>query len=420
MSAARRKVRLVLLAVIFVLLLTGILAEVMLRLFPNWYTDYGNNIYYRYAPDKNILTLEPNQSSSFGHACYNISKIKVNSAGYRSYEWDKPANFRIAVLGDSYMEAKQAPEGAYFAAALRGLLHVDVLNFGISGYGTIHEYLQYVKDVRNYKPQIVLLFFCTLNDINGNSCKMLKGGSLLSCASTAGGAVVIDEKKGRKRLKTLVNYLYRYYKTSLFIKTVFFQHRLDSPAREKTAALPDDYYAYMPPKGGWAEAWSFTEHFLRELKSETEKDNATLILIPVVEHIRMVKNPAEELRSSLGVEAPKEFDPEYPARRLQEAADKYNIAFYNPEPFFRSYRDAHNLPSPYFAYRCEGHWNPLTHFLMANLAAEYLIKNGMISSTNSALPAEIERNLNRSPREILGEAAYKEIYEGGFYNGVMR
>ncbi|MEO5361071.1 MAG: SGNH/GDSL hydrolase family protein [Nitrospirota bacterium] len=409
-----KQFRVALLAVVFVLLLTALLVEVLLRLFPNWYTEYGNNIYYRYAEGKNIMTLEPNQDAAVRHSCYNISQIKINSAGYRSYEWDNLSQFRIAVLGDSFVEAKQAPEDAYFAAALRRLLHVDVLNFGISGYGTIHEYLQYVKEVRSYKPKIVLLFFCTFNDINGNSCKMLKGGSLLSCANIEHGSVVIDEKKGQKKLKGLVNLLYRYYKTSLFIKTVYLQHRLDTPVRKNTNTLPDDYYAFMPPDSYWTEAWAITEHFLKELKKETEKDGATLIVIPVVEYIAMIKNPEQELRKAIGAEAPAGFDPQYPIRRLQETAQRNNINFYNPEPFLRRYRDDHNLPNPYYSYRCEGHWNPLTHFLMVNLAAGYLIKNGYITDKDSVL-SEVQNNLSRSPIDILGEAAYKEIYEGGFY-----
>ncbi|WP_420267163.1 SGNH/GDSL hydrolase family protein [Candidatus Magnetominusculus dajiuhuensis] len=414
-----RKLRLALLAILFVVGLTALLAEALLRLFPSWYTEYGNNIYYRYTQDKNILTPEPNQNASFRNSCYNIPEIKINSVGYRSYEWDKLGTTRIAVLGDSFVEGKQVAENTYFAAALRGVLHVDVLNFGVSGYGTIHEYLQYVRDVRSYKPKIVLLFFCTFNDVNGNSCKLLSGGSMLSCASIENGAVVVDEKKGQKKIKSLVNFLYRYYKTSLFIKTVFLQHRIDARSKEKISVLPDDYYAYMPPNGDWPEAWALTEYFLKELKRETDRDNATLILIPVVEHIRMVKSVDEELKKTLGVEAPKGFDPEYPVRWLAQTAQKNNIIFYNPEPFFRRYRDDHNLPYPYFSYRCDGHWNPLTHFLMANLAAEFLINNGLMANKDNLL-AEAENNLRRTPREIMGDAAYKAIYEGGFYNGVVK
>ncbi|MCG6553580.1 MAG: SGNH/GDSL hydrolase family protein [Candidatus Magnetominusculus sp. LBB02] len=410
-----KRLRLVLLAVFIVVTITALFVEILLRLLPNWYTEYGNNIFYRYTQDKHILTLEPNQAAPYRHACYRIPLVSVNAEGYRSYEWNNLAGpVRIAVLGDSFVEGKQAGENAYFAARLRGLLKQDVLNFGISGYGTIHEYLQYVRDVRNYRPKIVLLFFCTFNDVNGNACKLMGGGSLLSCAKMENGGVVIDEKKDQKAMKSIINFLYRHYKTSLFIKTVFFQHRVDPAAREKSNVLPEDYYSYMPPKGDWPEAWALTEHFLKELKTETEKDNATLIVIPVVEHIRMVKDFKAELRKAFNIEAPLGFDPEYPVRRLQEISQGNNIVFYNPEPFFRRYRDEFNLPEPYFAYRCEGHWNPLTHYLMANLAAEYLIKNGYLD--NNAALKEAQSNLRRTPKEILGDAGYKEIYEGGFYN----
>src|SRR6267378_369634 len=79
--------------------------------------------------------------------------VRINSHGYRSAEqsYEKPANtVRIAVLGNSWTEAMQVPLDKNYCSLLERRLtelscfagkHVDVLNFGVSGYSTAQELL---------------------------------------------------------------------------------------------------------------------------------------------------------------------------------------------------------------------------------------------------------------------------------------
>ncbi|MBA3355031.1 MAG: SGNH/GDSL hydrolase family protein [Pyrinomonadaceae bacterium] len=107
--------------------------------------------------------------------------VRINSAGQRDRERTKAKSvdtLRIAVIGDSYAEALQVPvEQAFWAIMeekLRASGHVpgkqiEVLNFGVSGYGTATELLTLRERVWEYAPDIVLLAVTTNNDVVDNS-----------------------------------------------------------------------------------------------------------------------------------------------------------------------------------------------------------------------------------------------------------
>src|SRR5688572_30382082 len=108
------------------------------------------------------------------------AKIRISSAGVRDQERAirKPAEvWRVAVLGDSYTDALQVAEDARFTAVMERLLtrcdagrgrRVEVLNFGVSGYGTVQEYLLLKHHVLPYTPDLVVLAFLPGNDVVDN------------------------------------------------------------------------------------------------------------------------------------------------------------------------------------------------------------------------------------------------------------
>ena len=107
--------------------------------------------------------------------------LEINSLGYRDREHDlapPPNSFRIAVLGDSFTEARQMPiEETYWhrlgealeACPALGGKTVEVMNFGIGGYSTTQSLLVYETDARRFKPDLVLLGFFAGNDVRENS-----------------------------------------------------------------------------------------------------------------------------------------------------------------------------------------------------------------------------------------------------------
>jgi hypothetical protein len=107
--------------------------------------------------------------------------VSVNRDGWRGREHAlaKPPNtLRIALLGDSFAEALQVNQDEAFGAVMEKALQgcgnlrgrqVEVLNFGVAGYGTAQELLTLEHRVWQYAPDIVLLAFTSGNDVADNS-----------------------------------------------------------------------------------------------------------------------------------------------------------------------------------------------------------------------------------------------------------
>lgn len=106
----------------------------------------------------------------------------ANSKGIRDYEYSvtpAPGVHRVAFLGDSKTESIQVPLKDNFPKEIERRLNAadvkapaskgkfECINFGMSGYGTSQEVLQYMRDVRQYKPEVTVLVYHVLdNDEN--------------------------------------------------------------------------------------------------------------------------------------------------------------------------------------------------------------------------------------------------------------
>ncbi len=69
-----------------------------------------------------------------------------------------PATHRIALVGDSFTFGLEVSYEESWGAQLEGALGpgVQVLNFGVDGYGVDQAYLRYWRDVRPWQPDIVI------------------------------------------------------------------------------------------------------------------------------------------------------------------------------------------------------------------------------------------------------------------------
>ncbi len=170
----KRKLLLVLFGVIFGLLMTEVFLRVAGYSAPLFYTpDYFRGV-----------ALRPNAEGAYQREGRNY--VHINSAGLRDREHStaKPANtIRIALLGDSYCEALQVPMEQTFWWLLQQKLescdrlagqHVEIINFGVSGYGAGQELITLQQKVWQYSPDIVMLLVTTNNDISDNMRSLKK------------------------------------------------------------------------------------------------------------------------------------------------------------------------------------------------------------------------------------------------------
>jgi hypothetical protein len=149
-------------AAFFVTLLFLLLAEGMLRVagvkFEGSFYTSDRELGYALRPNAHGWNVAENQNY-----------FRVNSDGMADREHTlqpPPGVIRIAVVGDSVSEAKHVPlDQAYWAVMERTLNshlppgggYVEVLNFGVAGYGLPQDALVIEKRIWKYHPQIILL-----------------------------------------------------------------------------------------------------------------------------------------------------------------------------------------------------------------------------------------------------------------------
>jgi lysophospholipase L1-like esterase len=140
--------------------------EISLRMFGGEVLAMGNQFLF-YQFDKRLgWSNIPNADGYFARAEYRIH-VHINSLGMRDREPrpDSEMLRRIAVLGDSFVWGVGAEYGERFTEVMeRDLPQVDVLNYGVSGYGTTQELVQ-LETVLDRKPGYVILALCLSNDV---------------------------------------------------------------------------------------------------------------------------------------------------------------------------------------------------------------------------------------------------------------
>lgn len=165
------------LRLLIIFFITFILIEISFRFVPK-------SIIPNLGPNKiNIELLEygpwfsPNQKTSYSYTCGFVSPISINKFGMRDISRKLKKNketLRIAILGDSVTEGLHVPDFKYTSYLMEKKLislnkNAEVLNFSFSGYGTAQQLALYKNLVKKFKPDIVLLFTTSSNDLRNNS-----------------------------------------------------------------------------------------------------------------------------------------------------------------------------------------------------------------------------------------------------------
>src|SRR5215204_48438 len=253
------------------------------------------------------------------------SYVGINSDGLRDIEHSKqkPANtLRIAVVGDSYPEAFQVSlENAFWKVAENRLQNclalggktVEVINFGVSGYGTAQELITLQKQVWEYSPDVVLLAVTTNNDITDN-VRALKKTDEIPYFVFRDNRLELDDsfrtnsafrwrQSKLSRLGTWLRDNLRFvqlgHQAQYSIKNYLAKRRSPAPptrqvsnqAATETVPLPQnsvlraedvgiDNLIYREPTDAvWQDAWRVTESLMVEIRNETETKGARFLVV---------------------------------------------------------------------------------------------------------------------------------------------
>jgi hypothetical protein len=328
--------------------------------------------------------------------------VRINSDGLRDREHPvakAPGTVRIAVLGDSFAQAAEVSVEATFWSHLERALNacrafgerrVEVLNFGVSGYGTAQELLTLRYRAWKYSPDIVLLAFFPGNDVRNNS-KRLEPNKLRPFFVLHGGELVLDDSflrdpeyaeikrlgESRAALQNL-----RLYQLMRKLRAGELRLHHNTPiaaaiAQGKPAHLPmmeaglDENVLREPQDPVWEEAWTITEKLLLSTSEEARRGGARFVLATLSSSGSVYPDPRvrKAYAAHLGVS-----DLFYPERRVRRLAQRNGVEIVTLGPEMQRLADAtgayyHGFPN---TMRGFGHWNDAGHEVAGKLIARHL------------------------------------------------
>lgn len=132
---------------------------------------------YLYDAELGWINIPNWKATTFGQPLTTNSKNLRD----REYSYEKPEGWRrILVLGDSFAWGYGVADDAIFTEVLEDGFHRrgipwQVINTGVSGWGTDQQYLYFAREGKKYAPDIVVVAFYLGND-PGNCASAVQYG----------------------------------------------------------------------------------------------------------------------------------------------------------------------------------------------------------------------------------------------------
>jgi lysophospholipase L1-like esterase len=368
------------------LLVALLLAEIALRMM-----GFSAPVWYR--PDPQLgWTLRPGMNAWFTRE--GRARVTINAEGRRDRETtlNKPDDvYRIVVLGDSYSEAMQVErEQAYWwllperlaSCGFQAGKRIEVLNFGVSGYGTAQEYVMLESRAIRYRPDLVLLQFTNGNDVRNNSFALedekyqpfyvldrdgrLRIDDSFATSDSFQASLSLSRELARRasdhsRVLQLVRNVRE-------IPVVRKAHAGDNLGVEQGL----EPVVLTPPKDRlWQEAWQITEGLIGMTSEYARRNGARFMLftVPYAIQVHPDRKLREALATKLGVE-----DLLYPDRRLEQFGTKNGVDVLPLAPVMQRLAEERQVYFHGFSNigMGRGHWNADGHRAAAELIAQHL------------------------------------------------
>jgi lysophospholipase L1-like esterase len=366
---------------------TLLLAEAGLRIlgvsFPDWYIEDP------------VLggALRPGAHGRYRQE--GDARVRINSAGMRDREHAEakpPGTLRIAVLGDSFAEAMQVERERTFWSVLESRLNgcgglagrkPEVLNFGVSGYGTAQELLKLRRDVWRYDPDIVLLAFFSGNDVRNNLRALnsadvpyfeLKDGRLVLDDSFRGRLASVRiggaERAARAALASARNNL-RVLQLASQVKAALKQRQAAHNVKAAGATeLGIDDAVFAPPRDPqWEEAWRVTEALMVAMRDEVRARGRQFWVVTLSAGVQVHSDPAVRRAFAERIRTPDLF---YPDNRIAALCEREGILVVTLAPALAAWAESkrtllHGFPN---ATPGAGHWNETGNRVAGEMIAE--------------------------------------------------
>lgn len=157
---------------LFTVVTTIALAEMASRvLVPEWAPVGGDRGFWAYDAELG-WSHTPGASGQLEYVDFSV-QVRINSDGLRDREYPVervPGKHRMLVLGDSFAWGYGVEQQEVFSELIeKSRPDWEIINSGVSGYGTDQEYLYYKLRGSKYHPDVVLVLFVNNDPDNSTS-----------------------------------------------------------------------------------------------------------------------------------------------------------------------------------------------------------------------------------------------------------
>ncbi|MBA3967397.1 MAG: SGNH/GDSL hydrolase family protein [Nitrospirales bacterium] len=322
--------------------------------------------------------------------------FRYEGNAYVEHPLQKPkGTYRILLLGDSYTEARQVSLENTFGRKVEQQLQscerllphlVEVINFGVPGYGNAEELITLRSRGWAYDPDLVLTMFFSGNDLIDNFPR----AELREPAYIPRPYFHLDQGE----LKLAYNFqewsppILKYrlllwgvhnFRTLELLnqanRVLAARHIGDSQENlSSRAGLAD--FVYAPPQTPiHREAWDITEGILKLMHQEVLKHGANFFLVTATSPDQIDQEERILLKERL---ATKKLD--YPEQRLRALGEIEGFPVLNLLYDFQQYAEQHHAHLHGFSNTKlgAGHWNEQGHELAAQLISKRICQDSSI------------------------------------------
>jgi lysophospholipase L1-like esterase len=334
-----------------------------------------------------VIKYKPNQAGKHFVDNYQFN-YKINGQGwnsnYQQYSTVKNDKFRIAIIGDSFVEALMVNFNKSLAEQLEDLLghdKVEVYRFGING-APMSEYLQILREeVINYNPDLVIIVIVH-NDFM-ESYEMIPGryySSFLKLKLIDGEEIQENPPSGYHesfveyitRVSATLRFLRMHFRQMVYLKNLFDSY-FYSDARQAKSAKYQANIDISELDQKREKNIRATEYMFQEFIKLQKLKKFQLLLIMDGDRLRQ-----DDEQSIYQGKFTKEgsYNGALSLNLLvSEAAKKYGIPFIDLHPVFAKDFQLHHKR---FEYHTDTHWNEYGHKVVAQTIYQFIAEKGWL------------------------------------------
>ena len=371
-----------LLLAVFALLVALGLTEVVLRTTHAFgarlsWTEPDAEIGWRFKPGREYWFFKENDHAITG---------RISRLGWRDRDRDRTADVRVAVVGDSYVEAFQVELDSTFVAVAERTANAraagemrtfEFWNRGRSGMGPAEESIVLTRDVLPLAPDIVVLVLTPSNDIadvsRATASDFLRPFYLVG----ANDSLVLDDSFHRSKGYRLRAWLNPIKERSALVSLVAERYNASRVARSvknvsRDAAASANQLTRVQtvmtahPDAGFLSNYGLTKRVWAEMARLCASHGVALVVtsVPVVYR----DSEVAELRARDG-----SFDPSFFDRDLAAMADSSGFAYF---PLTSAFSERARSTGKRLDW---AHWNYDGHRLVGEALAEAVLASAEAS-----------------------------------------